>query len=78
MSTTKNNVTRKDVTDALYACIEHAPAAHKIALCNALEMYALRYGNTYRRLQHGAPFFADVLSTMEQASDAMIGYDENC
>ena len=72
---TKNNVVRQDIMDALYSCIEHAPAKEQAALSTALEAYALRYSRTYKNMQNGAPFLQDILMVMEEASDARVNPD---
>jgi uncharacterized protein YukE len=67
--------TRQDLLSALAAVIAHAPEKDRSKLGQTLQDYAYKYARSYKQMSAGSTMLAQLLDTIEEASDARIARD---
>lgn len=63
----------RDIVSALGDCVARAPEQEKAHLSNAIEAYATRFPQCYKRLRHDHALLAEIFAELEEASDARPG-----
>jgi hypothetical protein len=73
---TERQASRQAVMKALMLALANAPEFQRNVLAQALEEYGKTYHRSYNDMRKGGGFMADLLDTIEQATECRIPYEE--